>query len=37
MLFKISKLSLQTSSSNTFADTDMEAWMTKYTTKAKSL
>ncbi|MDD5213318.1 MAG: S8 family serine peptidase [Candidatus Gracilibacteria bacterium] len=37
MLFKISKLSLQTNSSNTFKDSDLENWMTKYTIKAKSL
>lgn len=37
MLFKISKLNLQTNISNNFSDTDLEEWMLKYTTKAKSL
>lgn len=37
ILFKISKLSLQTNGANTFVDSDLETWMQKYTTKAKSL
>ena len=37
MLFKISKLNLQTNSSNTFSDLDLETWMIKYLIKAKNL
>lgn len=37
MLFKISWISLNTNSTNTFSDTDTETWMSKYINKAKSI